>query len=131
MEAAFRAWLIAHGGCSDRVTPDVADQNEQRPYITYQVISGPRDYVQEGGTDGVTTKRVQVDIWADTPAAARACRDGLHASSGMINSSMGSPPVRLQAAFVVDERSAYEPALDQAGPRLFRSSLDFQVTADV
>lgn len=135
MEHAFRAMALANGGLSalisQRFYPVPAPQADTRPYITYQVISGPRDYTQDG-PDGVTTFRIQCRLYADDYTSGRALRDAfISAVGGLRQQDYGSPAIRIQACFIDNERDAYQPELDEAGPRLWGKFLDVLVTANV
>lgn len=134
METAFRALVIESGGSpslfADRVFPVVLPQAAPRPSLTYQVISGPRLYSQDGAALP-TTFRVQLDIWADTYEDTRAVRDALLPTlTGAKFAAFGSPPVVIQAVFVDNERDLYESELNEPGPLLFRKSIDLLVTAE-
>ena len=57
---------------STRNYPLIAPQNGTYPLVTYQQISGTRDYVM-GNQSGLVMARFQLDSWAqDVPASARA-----------------------------------------------------------
>lgn len=128
MEDAFRAMLIEHAGVDDRVYPLKLPQAVTRPALTYQFITGPRDYTQDG-PDGATRFRVQVDIWGTAYNQCRTVRDALAAGiSGLNHESFGSPAVEILGCFIDNERDFYESALDAAGPKLFRKTLDLFVT---
>lgn len=132
MEHVFRAAVLAQPSLvalvGFRVFQDSVEQAPTRPYITFQVISGPRGYTQDGA-DRVTTFRYQVDIWGDTPTQCGEVRDAFEATlSGKYNEVFGSPPMRLQGLFIDDEQSGYASELDNAGPRLSRKRIDCFVT---
>lgn len=134
VENAFRDMLGSPFGSppSVAVSPLVLPQGYTgaQTAITYQIISGPRDYTQDGA-DGVTTFRFQVDIWGHVMIDIVATRDTLvTALSGAYNQRWGSPPVKIHGVFVDNERDDIDAASDIPGPRLFRKTIDFMVTAD-
>ncbi|MFD1556031.1 DUF3168 domain-containing protein [Paraburkholderia silviterrae] len=54
-----------------RCYPDVAPQNTPRPYVTYQDVGGQSpNYLSN--TVELENARMQVNVWADSRAAARA-----------------------------------------------------------
>lgn len=132
IEQVFRAMVLAQPSIaalvSDRVFQDYVTQAPTRPYITFQIISGPRKYTQDGA-DGVTTYRIQTDVWGDQPDQCAGVRDAIEATlSGKYNESFGSPAMRVQGVFIDNESAGYESALDAAGPKLSRKRLDLLVT---
>lgn len=130
IEEALRAVLLADAGVAalvgTRVYPLVLPQAGTLPAITYQVVAGDADYVMEGAS-GLAFKRVQVDCWADTYSAAAGLRAAVTAALGGFAGSAGSPAVRIQGAFKTMEADGYEDALERAGPRLWRKTIDFNV----
>lgn len=135
MEEALRAAIIQVAGSpsliGERVYPVKLPQKPTLPAVTYQVISGPRRYTQDGKAQP-TTFRVQVEFWAHTYEAARQLRDViLLALSGERFEGLGSPPCTLQRIFVDNERDVYQAALDRVGPEMFGKSHDLFVTAEL
>lgn len=110
-----------------RVFPDEFPQKPEYPAIVYQVISGPRDYTQDG-PDNLTEFRVQVDAYATTAAGANALRTAIRNDlSGYAGTVPISPAVRIQGVFVDNERDSAVPELEKAGPRVKRKTLDLMV----
>ncbi len=55
---------------SNRVFPDVAPENTERPYITYQQIGGVGiNFLDQGTIPNKRHARFQINVWADTRAA--------------------------------------------------------------
>ena len=138
MEQAFVAMILAQAGITSligtganaRLYALLLPQKFTRPALTYQVISGPRDYTQDG-PDGVITFRIQLDLWADSYADLVTLRDAIAiAISGLHHLPFGSPAVMIHGVFIGAERDFYEGAFNTPGPRLFRKALDLMVTAD-
>jgi len=128
MEHALRAMLEQHAGVSGRIYPVKLPQNPTYPALTYQVITGPRDYTQDG-PDGATRFRVQIDIRDTTYTGCRTVRDALVGGvSGLNHEPFGSPAVEVLGCFIDSERDFYESALDAARPEVFRKSMDLFVT---
>lgn len=105
---AVLAVLVA-GRCYPLVAPD----SPVTPYITYQVISNPALNVLSGDA-GVSNRRFQVDVWADSYGAAKglaASVTAAMASSALSNTKIGS-------------HDQYE-----AEVKIYRVSMDFSVWA--
>lgn len=129
---AFRAFLLSQAALSalvdgTRVYPVVLPQATDFPAVTYQVITEQRDYKQEGD-DSVPTRRVQVDLWANTYDETEALYNALRQLSGTNHVPFGSPAVYFNGVFFDNARDLYEAALDAVGPRLYRKSIDMFVT---
>lgn len=134
MEEALRAAIIEASGSpsliGERVYPLKLPQRPTLPAVTYQIISGPRRYTQDGAALP-TTFRVQVEFWAGEYEEARAVRDAILPNlSGAKFEGLGSPPVKLNRIFVDNERDVYQSALAQVGPEIFGKSVDLFVTAE-
>lgn len=92
------------GLVADRVFPDVAPELTARPYITYQQVGGaPVNFI--GGT--VPSKkngRFQINVWADTRAAASAMaisvEDALRTVTALQTTVLGS----VQASYDPDTK---------------------------
>lgn len=131
IESAFKLLVESCDGSpavfADRVFPFILPQNYTSPSLTYQIISGPRDYTQDG-PDGVTTFRIQVDIWANSYATVAEVRDLLVAGmSGAHKVTFGG--VKFRGVFIDSERDLFDPGVEPTS-RLFRKSIDFMVTAE-
>lgn len=136
MEAAFKQLLESSVSISaiagDRIYPIILPQGFTRPAVTYQLISKPRQYTQEGEAASLAASLVQVDLWGDTYADVVALRNALTSTvDAILSEDVGSPPVYFNKIFLVNERDGYEAALDQVGPALYRKSVDLEVWADV
>lgn len=57
---------------------DAVAQESTRPYLTYQLISGPRGHAM-GSDPGTVTARFQFTCWADDSTSARGVTDQLMA----------------------------------------------------
>lgn len=131
IEAQAGVTALIGSGTATRLYPVVLPQNPTFPAITYQIISGPRDYTQDG-PDGVVRFRVQCNCYGATYASAKALRDALESAiSGLNNVSYGSPSVVVKGVFVTNERDVYEQALTQMGADVpYRKSIDLFVTVE-
>lgn len=132
MEQALRAFLLSYSAITDligtRIYPDILPQDPTYPAITYQEISGPRDYTQQGA-DGVTTYRVQLDLWANTFEEVIPLRDAVEASvSGVHHVEHGSPAMIIHGAFIDDSRSGFASALDDTSTAPYRKGFDLRIT---
>lgn len=137
METTFLAMVeqqtaitaLVGSGVDTRLYPLKLPQKPTFPAITYQVISGPRAYTQDG-PDRVTTFRVQANLYGGSYDQCVALRDAVRDSlSGLNNQAFGSPPVKVKGVFIANERDTYEEGLDQTpdgGP--YRKSVDLLVT---
>lgn len=66
-----------------------ADQNTQKPYVTWQIISGiPENYI--GQLPDIDDFRVQIDVWAVTQdsanSVAQAVRDAIEPHAYIVGS---------------------------------------------
>lgn len=116
-------------GADTRLFPLKLPQSPTFPAMTYQIISAPRNYTQDGA-DRVVRFRVQCNLYGADYAQAKALRDALESSvSGLNNTAFGSPPVKVKGVFLTNERDTYEQALDAdpAGAP-YRKSVDLMVS---
>lgn len=122
---------LVGAGTNARIFPLVLPQDPTFPCMTYQVISGPRDYTQDGA-DGVVRFRVQCNLYGATYAQVKGLRDALEGSvSGLHNQSFGSPAVKVKGVFLTNERDTYEQVLAQLPPGSpYRKSIDLMVTLE-
>ncbi len=136
MERTFIAMIAAQApitaligsGADCRLYPSVMPQNPTFPALVYQLVSGPRDYTQDG-PDGVTTFRMQLVCYSPDHAQVVALRDAIEATlSGLYNQSFGSPAVKVQGCFIAAERDGFDPELGEAGPALYPKIIDLMVT---
>lgn len=111
LQATASITTLVGSGDDARIYPLLLPQAPVFPAITYQVISGPRDYTQDGA-DRVVTWRVQANCYGNDYAEAKALRDAFDKDiSGLYNRAFGSPPVVVQGCFIDNERDFYEEAL--------------------
>lgn len=118
-------------GVNARLFPVILPQDPIFPCLSYQIISGPRDYTQDGA-DGVVRFRVQCNLYGSTYAQVKALRDALESSvSGLHNQSFGSPSVKVKGVFITNERDTFEQALSQLPPGApYRKSVDLMITLE-
>lgn len=105
--------------CSTRVTPIEAKQDQQRPFVTYQQVSGPR-IRSTAGASGGAMPRVQIDCWGDTYTSARAVATQVRLALDNFRGTAGGVTVR--AASLESELDLIDTEVE---PKLFRVSLDF------
>ena len=131
IEAQAPITALIGSGNDARFYPLVLPQDPVYPAITYQVISGPRDYTQDGA-DGVVRFRVQFNLYGANYAEAKALRDAVETTlSGLNNEPFGSPPVIVKGVFLTNERDTYEQALAQLPPGApYRKTVDLMFTVD-
>lgn len=126
LEEDFSAFVIANAGVvavmGSRFYPLYLPQSPSYPAATYQRISAPRDYTSDGA-DGHVPVRMQIDVYGERYADARAGADALRLALSGYRGAMGSSTIR--GIFLDTDRDLTEAGLDQAGPRLYRASLDF------
>jgi len=125
-EALVTQLEIAATTADARIYPQPLPQQATLPAITYLRVSSVREYTLSG-PDHLPSVRFQLNCWADTLSAVlilkeevRSALDGWNASSGLMGGAGG---VVVQACYLVDERSTYEPA-----PSRYVEQLDFIVT---
>jgi hypothetical protein len=104
------------GLVSNRVFPDVAPINTARPYVTYQQVGGEAENYLESAVVGKRNARMQINVWADTRAAAmtlcRSIEDTLVTSTTLRAYVLGAPV------------SLYE---DETSPPLYGTRHDFSI----
>lgn len=98
-----------------RVYAFPAPADVTRPYVTYQMISNPRERTIDGVT-GLTRARMQLDCWAATPAEAEdvaaAVRQALEGFAGTAGG------VTVKYARSEDEADTFNEPTDLQGKRL-------------
>lgn len=115
------AELTAHVGT--RINWTLRPQGKGTPALVLHKVASGREYTMDGRI-GLTGHLVQMDLWADRPAALFAARDALLAA---LDALTVAP---FQGAFVESERDGYEaPDGPQASGVviLHRASLDVRV----
>lgn len=132
IETAFRDMIRAalSMGSPGDVYPLVLPQGYDGTYtaVTYQVITAPRDYTQEGA-DGVTIFRIQTNVWNGNYDTLLAARDAMAAAmSGAYDVTFDG--LKIQGCFIDNESDDIAGEIDTPGPRLFGKRLDWMVTAE-
>jgi hypothetical protein len=130
IEQAFRAALLRSDAVrrllAARVYPVVLPQAPQYPAATYQMVSNWSEYSHDGASR-FADSRIQVDLYATTHGEVAALRNAVMGALSGAKGGFGEPTVRIQGVFRVMELDAYEAALETAGPRVWRKTLDFRV----
>jgi uncharacterized protein DUF3168 len=89
------------GSAPMRLYPaDAASQNVARPYVVYQLISGPRGHAM-GADPGTVRARVQFTCWGDTSTDCRSVADQIRACYARFRGTISS--VVIDEIFVDDE----------------------------
>lgn len=109
-----------------RVYPMVLPQDPTYPAITYQTITGSSEYSMEGPSN-LAAPRMQLDLYAGTAGALFDLRGAVMKALSGFAGAVGSPPVKIYGAFKQMEIDRYEQDLEQAGPRVWHKTLDFQL----
>ena len=93
IETALFAAL--QGLVSGRVYPDVAPENEPRPYITYQQVGGDSVNFVEGTIPSKGNSRMQINVWADkrlqATALSKQVEDVLRTLTALHPTVLGAP----------------------------------------
>ena len=78
----------------DRVYPDIAPDDCDRPYITYQQVGGRAINFIDPTVPGKRNARVQINVWADTrlevSTLAGAIENALRAEEALQTSVLGA-----------------------------------------
>lgn len=105
----------------DRVRDSVGDQNETRPYITYQVIGG--DSLQHaGGRSGRGELTVQITVYADDPITARDTAEQVRVAIDRLDKNGD-----IDHVFAGSPVSDYEPPADGSDYGLYKHIRDYQI----
>jgi hypothetical protein len=101
--AAFGALTALIGsGANMRFFPaGAAPQNATRPFVTYQMVSGPREHAM-GADPGMVRGRFQLTAWDDTSTGARNVGDQLRACFSRFRGTVSS--VVIDDIFVENEQ---------------------------
>lgn len=110
--AAALKSLVTNPDGSFRVYPDVGPAGVTRPYITYQAVGGQSPNYLNNTVD-LQNARMQVNVWADTRAAATAIMQSAIAA-------LSGAPIR--ATTLGAPVSTYEP-----DTKLYGSREDFSI----
>lgn len=126
VEAAIYALMMASseisGAADDRIYPLVAPDCVATPYITYQRISGER-WNSLAGSVGKAQPRIQIDVWAETYAAAKQLGDAIRRALDGYRGTVGG--IRIGALRIESDQDFFE---NDPVPALYRVSMDFRVT---
>lgn len=124
MESELRAILTGNAGVSALVGTRVhwieRAQGGGLPSITLTGISRGENYSLHG-RDGLATRRVQVDCWAETYASAKAVE------AAVIAALSGYSGGIFQGIFLLSARDMREASGSDDFARIFRASLDFSI----
>jgi restriction endonuclease Mrr len=89
----------------NRVYPDIAKQDTALPYITHQDVGGDAINFMDGAAPGKSNTRLQVNVWAETRAQAKAIthqvETALRAAPALSTTVLGS------LMTTVDEATGY------------------------
>lgn len=125
MEVDFRSLITSDGAVAglvgNRVYWGAIEQTAANPCVRLTLISGAPVYASKGAA-GLTSSRVQVDVRADSYAAARAVADAVEA---VINGFSGiSGTTHFRSALMLNQRAIVETL---AGELQHLISSDFEV----
>ena len=125
MKEQLRARLLADaelaGLVEQRVSWGSRPRTDCLPAVCLHLISGVRQY-HLGGSSNLVQSRVQADCWALTYAAATRVSRAVVADL----SGLRDPAMRVQGAFVVDERDLADEGT-AADELLYRVSVDMMI----
>jgi hypothetical protein len=121
--------LISNGP-DVRVYPNKAPQGVDRPFVVCRRTSGAPVLTYNMGPRLLAGRRVQVDCYGDSYAAADALGVAVAAALNGFAGLVASPAVYVRGALLQDASDDYEPPVhaDEAG--IHRVSLDFLVWND-
>jgi len=102
-----------------RIFPVEAPDGTARPYLTYHLISR-NEVTACDGDAGVIDQVIQIDVWAESYAGARAVAEVL--KTRLTNWKDAATTPAVLRTFKEDERDDYED-----DTRIFRASLDFRL----
>lgn len=126
MEEGFVAYLLAGSGVTalagTRLTWNTRTQGSPTPAIVLHVISTVPEYSDEGDS-GLASSRIQVDVWAETYAAAKSTARAVTDRLTENGSKFVSGGFEFQFAFKEDEQDSFERGA--AAEELYRVRLDF------
>jgi len=107
-----------------RIYPNAVPQGKAMPAITYQQISGPREYTTDGPV-GLVMARYQVNCWTETYAEARQLGEAVRLT---LNGYIGTiESLQIYGIFLENEGDlpSIQPGVDRL--RRFAKYLDFTV----
>lgn len=125
METAIFALLSGDAGVAsiagDRIFPQIAPEDVDSPFVTYQRISGPRIKSMDGPSR-LAQPRIQIDAYAESYAQVKALslaiRKRLDGYRGTVSG------VRIGGISLETDQDFLEDNMD---PKLHRVSMDFFV----
>lgn len=127
MFADLRAYLIGGSAVSTlvgtRVYPVKLPQNPTYPAVTYEQVSGVRDYTL-CGPNGLAWPRVTISSWALSYSGARALADAVRQRISGFHGEWGSsPPTQIGSVHLDNELDLYE---DEA--EVYRVAQDYIIS---
>lgn len=99
---------------------DAVSQNATRPYVAYQLISGPREHAM-GSDPGMVRARFQFTCWGDTDTSSRDVADQVRLCYSRFRGTLLG--VEIMDVFLDNEH----PLGRDPDTRFFRRALDFIV----
>lgn len=109
-----------------RIYPDVLPQSVVYPACTYAVVTGAAAY-HLGGASNLADPRLQIDIYGSTKAQVVAVYRAMMAALSGFSGGVGSPAVVIQGIFKTMETDSFAGDMENAGPRTFRKTVDFNI----
>jgi len=113
IEEVLYAYLTNCAGLTalvgDRIYPIILPQKISFPAVTYQRISGIREYSQSGPS-GLAHPRFQFSCWAKKYQEAKAIAEQVRLALDGYKGMMGGPDgVRVDAVYIEDDHDIYDP----------------------
>lgn len=110
----------------DRIGPMRAATSRKLPYITYQVISQPRDY-HLLGPSGHVTANVQIDVWSDSAVEAETLGNAVRMAFDGFYGVMGDQAVNVKGTTVTGPSTGFDAPIDGSEGGTFRATLEVQI----
>ena len=107
-----------------RVYVGAAPTSAIHPYMVVQQVSGSPLYAYVGNS-GTARASIQVDAYAQTPAAATAMRDAIKATLEDYRGTMGDDSLFVKRCALREERQSARAPTDASDVWTHRRSLDF------
>lgn len=133
IEVALKALLEDHADLApligDRVYPNRLPQAPVYPCIRYIVASGGKDAALDpNNPTTLALRRFQIDCFADDYDVVLQVKKFVIRALHGFQGEVGSPPIRIHGAFLINEIDAPEDELERAGVNnVARKSLEFNV----
>lgn len=119
----LRALLTADAGvaarAAERVYTEVLPQAPVVPAVVFTEVAGDDDVALDGPT-GASSRRVQVDSWANTRVEATSL--GLAVKAALANHVGAAAGLSVEGAFLLSERWDFD-----AETSLYRTSQDYEI----